>query len=50
MATIKRSITINATVEKVYNYLTDPKNDPEWIPGMIEVKDLAGSDAGDRFK
>ncbi len=50
MATVKRSVTINATVEKVYNYITNPKNDPEWLPGMIEVKDLAGSDVGDRFK
>ncbi|MBR9999159.1 MAG: SRPBCC family protein [Cyclobacteriaceae bacterium] len=50
MATVKKSITINVNVEKVYNYLRDPSNQPEWMPGMIEVKVITGSDVGDRFK
>jgi uncharacterized membrane protein len=50
MATVKRSITINANVEKVYNYLRDPNNQPEWMPGMIEVKDITGTNIGEGFK
>lgn len=50
MATIKRNITIKADVEKVYDYLIDPSNQPEWMPGMIEVNDITGSSVGDRFK
>ena len=50
MITIKKNITVNAPVEKVYNYLEDQSNQPEWIVGMIELKDSTGSNVGDSFK
>lgn len=40
MDTIEREVTINAPVEKVFAYLADPKANPEWLPGMVEVKDV----------
>ncbi|MDP3047121.1 MAG: SRPBCC family protein [Chloroflexota bacterium] len=39
MAKITRTITINAPVEKVFGYMTDPTNLPEIWPSMVEVKD-----------
>jgi len=42
MATIEKSITINAPVEKVFEYIDDPLKDPEWMIGMIEVRDVEG--------
>jgi len=46
MAKITRSISINAPVEKVYAFMTDPTNLPEVWPSMIEVKDVQPSPAG----
>lgn len=40
MAKIKKSISINAPVGKVYSYFEEPTNLPEVWPGMIEVSDV----------
>ena len=40
MAKIERSITIHVPVEKVFAYMDDPMSNPEWLPGMLEVKDV----------
>ena len=40
MAKITRTITINAPVEKVFTYVTEPTNLPEFWPSMIEVRDV----------
>lgn len=37
---IERSIVINAPVEKVFTYLSDPSNLPEIWPSLVEVKDV----------
>ena len=50
MAKVERSITINAPVEKVFNYLEDPMAQLEWVPSMMEVKDVSGSGLGAHFK
>jgi len=46
MAKIARTIFINAPVEKVFDYMTDPDHIPEYWPNMIEVKDVRPSSAG----
>jgi len=40
MAKLERSITINAPVEKVFGYWTEPTNLLEIWPSMVEVKDV----------
>lgn len=40
MARIERTVTINAPVEKVFTYLTEPTNLPEIWPSLMEVKDV----------
>ena len=40
MATLKKTVNINAPVEKVYSYMADPTNLPEIWPSMVEVKDV----------
>ena len=42
MATIEKSISISAPVEKVFGYIDDPMNDPDWMIGMVEVHDVEG--------
>jgi ribosome-associated toxin RatA of RatAB toxin-antitoxin module len=46
MPKIERSITINAPVSKVFDYIADPKLTPEWLPGMIETKDINQTEDG----
>ena len=40
MATVKKSITINAPIDKVFKYSTDQTNMPEIWPSMVENKVL----------
>ena len=46
MPIINNSINISAPVEKVFAYVTDPMNLPEWFVGMTEVTDVSGSGVG----
>jgi len=40
MAVVEKNIEINAPVEKIFNYLQDAETNVEWMPGMVEVKDI----------
>lgn len=42
MAKFSQSITINAPVDKIYKYLSDPANMPEWHPSVISIRDITG--------
>lgn len=46
MVKVTKSVTINAPVEKVFAFMSDPTNMPEFWPSMIEVKDVQPSPAG----
>lgn len=50
MAKVERSVTINAPVEKIFAYIEDPMCMPEWLPGMIETKDVTGQGVGSYFR
>ena len=40
MAKLKKTITINAPVEKVYGYISQSTNLPEIWPSLVELKDV----------
>ncbi len=42
MAKIDRSIKINAPVEKVFLYITDPMNQLQSHPGMTDIRNVTG--------
>jgi uncharacterized membrane protein len=46
MAKLEKSVTIKAPVEKVFEYVHDPKHLPEIWPSMVEVKDVHPSPIG----
>jgi len=50
MPKINKSININAPVEKVFAYITDPMNILEWLVGVVEVTDVTGSGAGQHYQ
>lgn len=49
MAKVKKSIIINSPVEKVFNYISDPMSQLEWLPSMMEVKNVNGSEVGQKY-
>jgi coenzyme Q-binding protein COQ10 len=51
MVKISRSVVINAPVEKVFEYATNPESLLEFWPSMVEVKDVhAGQGVGDNYR
>jgi uncharacterized protein YndB with AHSA1/START domain len=51
MAKVERSIVMHAPVEKVFGYAAVPSNLPEFIPSMMEVKDVQPlPNGGHRFR
>jgi uncharacterized protein YndB with AHSA1/START domain len=49
MSTIQTSTNINAPVEKVFAYATDPTNLAEWMTNLTEVTDVTGSGVGQHY-
>ena len=46
MAKMEKSVTINAPVQKVFDFMADPRNLPEVWPSMVEVRDVQPAPAG----
>jgi carbon monoxide dehydrogenase subunit G len=44
MAVVEKSIEIDAPVEKVFGYLENSESNVEWLPGMMEVKDIENTE------
>ena len=49
MAIIGEAVTINAPVEKIFNYISKPNNLPEFWPSLVEVTDVQSLPTG-RYK
>jgi len=49
MPTINKSTNVNAPVEKVFAYVTDPTSLLEWMVSISEVTDVTGSGVGQRY-
>jgi len=46
MATVERSGSINAPVEEVFAYVSDPMSQLEWMPSMGEVTEVNLTEQG----
>lgn len=49
MPTIRRSITIHAPVERVFDYVADPAHLPEVWPSLVEVRNVEDHETGKSF-
>jgi len=42
MPRIRKSIIINAPVDKVFDYISNPRNMLEWHPNITKIRDVTG--------
>ncbi len=49
MTIVKNSININASVEKVFAYVSNPMNTPEWMVNLVEHTNIVGSGVGQHY-
>ena len=40
MAKIDKAVTVKAPIEKIFAYIDDPSNLPEFWPSLMEIKDI----------
>ena len=50
MAKVEKSITVNAPVEQVFAYVENPMNQLEYLPSIVEVKDVTGQGVGAHYR
>ena len=50
MQTIERSIEIKGPVDRVFAYVANPNNLTEWMASLVEVRNVTGTGAGQRFE
>ena len=46
MPTVERTISINAPVEKVFAYISDATNEPEYLPSQLEAEYVIRTEEG----
>ena len=49
MAKVERTLTLNVPVEKVFSYISDPKNELDTIPSVTDIRDVIGEGAGQKW-
>ena len=50
MASLSKSMLIHAAPERVFAYVTEPSRLPEWLPSMVEVRNVVGTGAGQQYE
>jgi uncharacterized membrane protein len=49
MPKVHKSIDIKAPVKKVFSYLEDPRNEPDWMVSLMDVTNVEGKGVGTHF-
>lgn len=49
MAKVERSMTVNADVDKVFAYISNPENEMEWFTSISDVRNITGKGVGQRY-
>jgi len=40
VAKVEKEVTVNARIEKIFSYISEPSNLPEFWPSLMEIKDV----------
>lgn len=46
MISFRRDLVLKAPIDKVFNYISNPVNETEYIPGVIDIHDVSGKGVG----
>ena len=49
MAKVERSITVNAGLDKVFAYISNPANEMEWFTSISDIRDIKGKGVGQTY-
>jgi len=50
VASLSRNAVIQAPLERLFDYVSDPEKLPEWLPSMVEVRSVVGSGEGQQYE
>ena len=50
MMTLSQSVVVHAPRDVVFEYVTDPARLADWIPPMVEAREIVGSGAGQQYE
>ena len=50
MAKLERDTLIQAPIDKVFSYLSDPNNELEWLPSLTGVHEVTGQGVGKKWE
>lgn len=50
MASLSKNAVIHAPPDRVFAYVTAPSNFPDWLPSMVEVRNVLGAGAGQQYE
>ncbi|RZV55526.1 MAG: SRPBCC family protein [Deltaproteobacteria bacterium] len=50
MASLSKNAVIHAPPDPVFAYVSDPSKFPEWLPSMVEVRNVLGAGAGQQYE
>ena len=48
--TLRQSVGIDAPLEAVFSYVREPANLAEWVPPMVEARDIVGDGEGQQYE
>ena len=46
MTSFRRKFVPKAPIDRVFNYISNPLNETEYIPGVIDINDISGKGVG----
>ena len=50
MPKVERTITINAPIDKVFAYIANPTNEPEFVSSMTDIRNVKGEGVGQTYE
>lgn len=50
MRTLNQSVVIRAPIEAVFGYVTAPASMPEWLPSMVQTRNIIGEGEGQQYE
>jgi carbon monoxide dehydrogenase subunit G len=50
MPKVERTITINAPIDKVFAYITNPTNEKEFVPSITDIRNIKGEGVGQTYE